>query len=135
MSNKTSHVPWSPKSYPTQTFTHQSPVTPIPKKERLPQLPLAIPAVQDSQVPFTGRTLVICLDGTGDQFDNDNSNVVNFVACLKKDDPSQLTYYQSGIGTYDVQGLSKGFSAAIDMAVSSPLVFFPSTCVSYDLST
>tara|TARA_R110002060_G_scaffold23050_1_gene31184 strand:+ start:75 stop:356 length:282 start_codon:yes stop_codon:yes gene_type:complete len=76
-------------------------------------LPKTIRAVRDSNAEYGGgRTLVICLDGTGDKFDNDNSefrilvsiethqidsslgNVVNFVACLKKDDPSQVTYYQ-----------------------------------------
>ena len=41
------------------------------------------------------RTLVICFDGTGDQFDSDNSNVVQFVSLLKKDDKDkQLVYYQ-----------------------------------------
>lgn len=41
------------------------------------------------------RTLIVCFDGTGDQFDNDNSNVVNFVSLLKKDDKDkQLIYYQ-----------------------------------------
>ncbi len=64
---------------------------------------------------------VLVQDGTGDSFDNDNSNVVNFVACLKKDDPSQVTYYQTGIGTYDSAGLKNGYSAAIDMAVGSGL--------------
>ncbi|KAF9259355.1 hypothetical protein L218DRAFT_1003914 [Marasmius fiardii PR-910] len=49
------------------------------------------------------RTLVICFDGTGDQFDDDNSNVVNFFSMLKKDDPrKQLVYYQTGIGTYTI---------------------------------
>jgi uncharacterized protein (DUF2235 family) len=84
----------------------------------MPPHPTTIRAVKESQLPNSGRTLVICLDGTGDKFDNDNSNVVKLVACLKKDDPSQLTYYQSGIGTYNGRGgLSQGLSAAFDMAV------------------
>ena len=41
------------------------------------------------------RTLILCFDGTGDQFDLDNSNVVQFVSLLKKDDRHrQLVYYQ-----------------------------------------
>jgi hypothetical protein len=41
------------------------------------------------------RTLVVCFDGTGDQFDNDNSNIVQLVALMKKDDRhQQLVYYQ-----------------------------------------
>jgi hypothetical protein len=111
-------VPWRPKHYPAQSFTEQPPPRTLPNEEP-PQLPMAIRAVPDSKSPATGRTLVVCLDGTGDKFDSDNSNVVNFVACLKKDDPTQVTYYQSGIGTYNGRGgLSKGFSAAVDMAVS-----------------
>ncbi|KIY61728.1 hypothetical protein CYLTODRAFT_405329 [Cylindrobasidium torrendii FP15055 ss-10] len=47
------------------------------------------------------RTLVLCFDGTGDQFDADNSNIVEFFSMLKKDDRrEQMCYYQSGIGTY-----------------------------------
>lgn len=68
-----------------------------------------------------GRTIVVCLDGTGDQFDQDNSNIVEFVTCLKKDSPNQLIYYQSGIGTYDGGGLQGGISASLDMAVGSGL--------------
>ncbi|KIM99414.1 hypothetical protein OIDMADRAFT_167003 [Oidiodendron maius Zn] len=90
--------------------------------EETADIPTSIRAVQDSRnADSCSRTLVICLDGTGDKFDNDNSNVVNFVACLKKDSASQITYYQSGIGTYDGHGMSRGFSAAVDMAVGSGL--------------
>ncbi|KAI0684957.1 hypothetical protein BC835DRAFT_1386911 [Cytidiella melzeri] len=47
------------------------------------------------------RTLVLCFDGTGDEFDSDNSNVVQLCSMLKKDDTTQqLVYYQTGIGTY-----------------------------------
>ncbi|KAI0785595.1 hypothetical protein C8Q75DRAFT_794543 [Abortiporus biennis] len=47
------------------------------------------------------RTIVLCFDGTGDQFDSDNSNIVEFFSLLQKDDHTQqLVYYQSGIGTY-----------------------------------
>ncbi|KAF7326066.1 DUF2235 domain-containing protein [Mycena kentingensis (nom. inval.)] len=49
--------------------------------------------------PF--RTLVLCFDGTGDQFDSDNSNIVQFFSMLPKSDRSrQMVYYQAGIGTY-----------------------------------
>ena len=61
-------------------------------------------------------------DGTGDQFDGDNSNVVHFVSCLRKHTlGKQVTYYQSGIGTYDKGGLRNGLGAAADMAVGSGL--------------
>ena len=52
-------------------------------------LPPVIPTTQRS------RTLILCFDGTGDQFDADNSNVVQLVSLLKKDDrDKQLVYYQ-----------------------------------------
>ncbi|KAF9554069.1 hypothetical protein CPC08DRAFT_205753 [Agrocybe pediades] len=47
------------------------------------------------------RTLALCFDGTRDEFDEDNSNVVNFFRMLRKDSPEdQMVYYQAGIGTY-----------------------------------
>ncbi|CAG8979226.1 hypothetical protein HYALB_00011283 [Hymenoscyphus albidus] len=89
------------------------------------EIPLAIHAAQDSKnFKPKGRTIIVCLDGTGDQFDHDNSNVVNFVRCLKKDDPNQVTYYQAGIGTYSGDhGLKDGITASLDMAVGSGLGF------------
>jgi hypothetical protein len=41
------------------------------------------------------RCLILCFDGTGDQFDADNSNIVQLVSALKKDDrKQQMVYYQ-----------------------------------------
>jgi hypothetical protein len=87
------------------------------------RLPRTIRALRNAKDPkHHPRTLVICLDGTGDRFDNDNSNIVHFVSCLRKHEPAdQVTYYQSGIGTYDEGGLQNGIGAAMDMAVGSGL--------------
>ncbi|KAG5645997.1 hypothetical protein DXG03_004599 [Asterophora parasitica] len=70
------------------------------------------------EVTKSGRTLVLCFDGTSNQYDEDvspltimvalniermlqNTNVVKFFALLKKDDfNQQLCYYQPGIGTW-----------------------------------
>ncbi|EMF10704.1 uncharacterized protein SEPMUDRAFT_150721 [Sphaerulina musiva SO2202] len=87
-----------------------------------PKLPREIRAVKDAgKYVSPGKNIVVCLDGTGDQFDADNSNIVHLVSCLKKSSPDQVTYYQSGIGTYDGGGLSNGINAAMDMAVGSGL--------------
>ena len=68
------------------------------------------------------RVVADIIPSTGDRFDNDNSNIVHFVSCLRKHDPQdQVTYYQSGIGTYDQGGLQNGIGAAMDMAVGSGL--------------
>lgn len=59
--------------------------------------PPIIPPPEDRKF----RTLVLCFDGTGDQFDLDNSNIVQLVSLLQKDDKTkQMVYYQAGIGTY-----------------------------------
>nr|GAT46931.1 predicted protein [Mycena chlorophos] len=58
--------------------------------------------------PF--RTLVLCFDGTGDQFDGDNSNIVQFFSMLlKKDRSKQMVYYQAGIGTYTIPQIVNPF--------------------------
>ncbi|KAI0042236.1 WD40 repeat-like protein [Auriscalpium vulgare] len=46
-----------------------------------------------------GRNLVVCIDGTANQFSEKNTNVVELYSRLDKD-AEQLTYYDSGIGTY-----------------------------------
>jgi Uncharacterized alpha/beta hydrolase domain (DUF2235) len=59
-----------------------------------PTIPAVIPPPQDRK----GRTLVLCFDGTGDQFDLDNSNVVQLVSLLQKDEKAQqMVYYQVSV--------------------------------------
>ncbi|KAF8597102.1 hypothetical protein BDV93DRAFT_410437, partial [Ceratobasidium sp. AG-I] len=71
------------------------------------------------------RTLVLCFDGTGDQFDQDNSNIVQFFQLLKKDDQKkQMVYYQAGIGTsskYFVTPVGVAISKAADVAIAHGL--------------
>ncbi|TDL22153.1 hypothetical protein BD410DRAFT_788855 [Rickenella mellea] len=45
------------------------------------------------------RTLVLCFDGTSNEYASQNTNVVKLFSLLKKDQ-HQLCYYQAGIGTY-----------------------------------
>lgn len=121
---------WRRQVYPIQsprdTSAFQRSSTPQPPEQHSRRgpvhLPKNIPAVRDARNHESrGRTIVVCLDGTGDKFDNDNSNIVHLVSALKKDDPNQVSYYQAGIGTYGEGGLSGGVSAALDMAVGSGL--------------
>jgi len=61
-----------------------------------------IPQEIDGDTPVippthANRTLVVCFDGAGNQFGNDNSNVVQLVALMKQDDRQQLVYYQVGV--------------------------------------
>ncbi|KAF5313036.1 hypothetical protein D9619_002418 [Psilocybe cf. subviscida] len=66
------------------------------------------------------RTLILCFDGTGDQFDDDNSNIVNFFSMLKKDSPAQqMVYYQAGIGTYTIPQIAKPMMAKLHKVMDS----------------
>lgn len=72
------------------------------------------------------RTLVLCFDGTGDQFDADNSNIVQLFSMLRKDNPQQqLVYYQAGIGTYTIPQIATPImskaSQMVDMAIAKNL--------------
>ncbi|KAI6136035.1 hypothetical protein F5141DRAFT_4789 [Pisolithus sp. B1] len=69
-----------------------------------------IPPAQDY------RTLVLCFDGTGSEFNTMNSNVGQFFTMLKKDSPKhQMVYYHAGMGTSTVPKLSN----IIDMMVGA----------------
>ncbi|KAE9400694.1 WD40 repeat-like protein [Gymnopus androsaceus JB14] len=47
----------------------------------------------------TKRNLVVCIDGTSNKFGTKNTNIVELYSRLVKGD-GQLTFYNSGIGTY-----------------------------------
>ncbi|PBK63035.1 hypothetical protein ARMSODRAFT_1088822 [Armillaria solidipes] len=83
-------------------------------------IPTTIPPKHES------RTLVLCFDGTGDQFDADNSNIVQLCSLLKRDDRSQqMVYYQAGIGTYtspQIPGLlTSKIYKTVDLAIACSL--------------
>ena len=47
------------------------------------------------QTPHAGKMLIVCFDGTGNDFNADNSNIVQLVSMLKRDDQTkQMVYYQ-----------------------------------------
>ena len=45
-----------------------------------------------------GKNIVVCCDGTGNQFNSENSNVVKLYAALMVDN-DQVAYYHPGVGT------------------------------------
>src|SRR4051812_15308335 len=49
------------------------------------------------------KNIVICLDGTGNEFGLANSNVVKLYQALRHD-VSQLAYYHPGLGTMGAPG-------------------------------
>ncbi|QRV93686.1 choline transport protein [Ceratobasidium sp. AG-Ba] len=90
------------------------------------EFPQVIPALETHK----GRNLILCFDGTGDQYDHDNSNIVRFFQLLKKDDRSKqmvpAVYYQAGLGTGinsrgPTNSLFNKISKAVDGAIATGL--------------
>ncbi|KAJ2913619.1 hypothetical protein MD484_g6797, partial [Candolleomyces efflorescens] len=53
------------------------------------------------QDPSKGRNLIVCIDGTANQFGEMNTNVIElYNLILKATEDNQRTFYNSGIGTY-----------------------------------
>jgi uncharacterized protein (DUF2235 family) len=48
--------------------------------------------------PKSPKNIIICCDGTGNQYGNDNSNVVKLYSCLLVNS-DQVAYYHPGVGT------------------------------------
>ncbi|KAK0629537.1 hypothetical protein B0T17DRAFT_491225 [Bombardia bombarda] len=71
------------------------------------------------------RKLVLCFDGTGNMFSGTNAdtNVVKLLAKLDRNDPNQFHYYQTGIGTYDVDATSvdKSFIGSFKSSIDQTL--------------
>ena len=45
------------------------------------------------------KNIVICIDGTGNQFGTNNSNVVKLYSVLKCSSQNQIAFYHPGLGT------------------------------------
>jgi uncharacterized protein (DUF2235 family) len=68
------------------------------------------------------RNLVLCLDGTSNQFSKANTNVVKLYMMLARVPDQQLSYYQPGIGTMTPAAfwgrVRKWFVKQIDLAIA-----------------
>ncbi|PON19492.1 hypothetical protein C2W62_02460 [Candidatus Entotheonella serta] len=47
----------------------------------------------------TGKNIIVCLDGTGNLFKDENSNVVKLFQVLRRERGVQVAYYNPGVGT------------------------------------
>jgi uncharacterized protein (DUF2235 family) len=56
-------------------------------------------SITTPEIRHMPKKLVLCLDGTSNQYKKDNTNVVKLVALLDKQASDQLIYYQPGVGT------------------------------------
>jgi uncharacterized protein (DUF2235 family) len=50
------------------------------------------------------KNIVICLDGTGNEFGDTNSNVIKLYKVLTQDPQTQVAYYHPGLGTMGAPG-------------------------------
>ena len=71
------------------------------------------------------KNIVLCCDGTANQFAKDNTNVIKLYSVLLHNDPRQRTYYQPGIGTMEPPGaltpISRRITRSLGMALGAYL--------------
>ncbi|KAN0111562.1 Uncharacterized alpha/beta hydrolase domain (DUF2235) domain containing protein [Russula decolorans] len=71
------------------------------------------------------RTLILCFDGTTDQYDDTNTNVVKLYSLFKKDSAhEQICYYQAGVGTYNPPGLVSPISTWLAQTLDKGVAWF-----------
>ncbi|KAF8481786.1 hypothetical protein DFH94DRAFT_691438 [Russula ochroleuca] len=88
-----------------------------------PSYSIPAPVAPLEEVKRKPRTLVLCFDGTADEYSTNVTNVVKLYSLLRKDKvEDQLCYYQAGIGTYFAPGIVKPlfqrFATLMDEAVA-----------------
>src|SRR6266849_636583 len=59
------------------------------------------------------KNIVVCCDGTANEFSENNTNVVKLCATLEYDPARQITYYHPGLGTMEPAGVLTTFSRNI----------------------
>ncbi|CUH53752.1 DUF2235 domain-containing protein [Shimia marina] len=60
------------------------------------------------------RKLIICLDGTGNEVEKNESNILRIYKCLKHDN-QQLVYYEPGVGTLSTRPFARGYFSKIKL--------------------
>src|SRR5438270_6716114 len=67
-----------------------------------------------------GKNIVICCDGTNNEFGSNNTNVVRLVQVLNRSPKEQIIYYDPGVGTFPEPGfvtrIGKWFSEIMGLA-------------------
>jgi uncharacterized protein (DUF2235 family) len=71
---------------------------------------------------FMTRNIILCLDGTSNQYSATNTNVIKLYAMLDRARNDQLSYYQPGIGTIPPPGVwgrfKRWFFTQLDLAIA-----------------
>ncbi|KAF5021968.1 hypothetical protein F66182_6008 [Fusarium sp. NRRL 66182] len=88
-------------------------------------MPSATSPIHDATEPSVHTKLILCFDGTGNTFSGTNAdtNVVKILRKLDRNHKHQFHYYQTGIGTYDVNETSihKGFLGEMRSSISKSI--------------
>ncbi len=50
-----------------------------------------------------GKNIIVCCDGTGNEYGDRNSNVVRLFSVLRRNTPEQVAFYDPGVGTFSVR--------------------------------
>src|SRR5262249_11558385 len=72
-----------------------------------------------------GRNLILCFDGTNNQFGTENTSIVRLIQVLDRDPERQLVFYDPGVGTLPepgyVSALGKWLSKVVGLAFGAGL--------------
>jgi len=67
------------------------------------------------------KNIVLCCDGTANEFAHNRTNVVKLYSVLVQDTTDQITFYHPGIGTMEPFGslspITRGFTRLLGMAL------------------
>ncbi len=70
----------------------------------------------------SGKNIVICCDGTGNEYGDNNTNVVKLFSLIAKDPRKQIAFYDPGVGTFSAPGawtkLAKAYTKVLGLAFS-----------------
>lgn len=92
----------------------------------IPNNPLSGSSSSSSSPTPPPRNLVLCLDGTSNEFSSRNTNVVklfHITACSSSFTSPQMIYFDSGVGTYLKPSQSSWSSLKKKIAIASELAF------------
>src|SRR6266576_6414519 len=64
-----------------------------------------------------GRNIVVCCDGTNNQFGVCNTNVVRLLQIAVQETAGQIAYYDPGVGTLPEHGLLTRWGKAISRGI------------------
>jgi uncharacterized protein (DUF2235 family) len=93
---------------------------------------------------MTSRNIVICCDGTANEFARDRTNVLKLFYCLVQDPDRQIVYYHPGLGTMEpagallpvtkriTRGLGLAFGSGLEADVRDAYVFLMNNFVNGD---